>query len=188
MDSELLRAAKAGDTAALNSVWRWCATELRAFFRARVSRENAAVLAQRTAIDLIKKFDQAPDDPAEFRGWVRGFGRKVELRWRRETARYAEVLADFEDQGGSPARGPESELGAHEERELLRSAIEQLPSPYRSTLRMRNAQLDVRQIAAELGIAEGTVRWRLMVAHQKLVELIEEARVTQATPPTKAAS
>lgn len=188
MDSDLLRQAKAGDSAALNSVWRWCVVELQALYRSRVSRETAEVLVQRTAIDLVKKFDQAPNDPGEFRSWVRGFGRKVELRWRREVVRYGEILADFEDQGASPARSLESQFGVEEENELMASAINKLRSPYRSTLRLHNEQLDAREIATKLGVAEGTVRWRLMVARQELERLIEAARVTRTSDRAPKAS
>ena len=179
MDSDLLRQAKAGDSAALNSVWCWCVAELQALYRSRVSRETAEVLVQRSAIDLLKKIDQAPDDPGEFRSWLRGFGRKVELRWRREVARYGEILAEFEDQGATPARGLESQFGMEEERALMDSAIKKLRSPYRSTLRLHNKRLDAHEIATKLEIAEGTVRWRLMVARQELERLIGIARVTK---------
>ena len=57
-------------------------------------------------------------------------------------------------------RSLESELGDQEARELVNSAIEKLPSPYRSTLRLFNQQHDNRAIAARLGVAEATVRWR----------------------------
>jgi DNA-directed RNA polymerase specialized sigma24 family protein len=88
-----------------------------------------------------------------------------------------------------PVRGLESELGAEQEHALMSSAIEQLPSPYRSMLRLHNAEVDARQIAAELGIAPSTVRWRLGVARQKLEQLIEDARVTRTPyrPPSGAA-
>ena len=54
----------------------------------------------------------------------------------------------------------------------LDAAIEQLDSPYRSTLRLFNECEDAPQVAATLGVAQSTVRWRLMVARNQLRQLV----------------
>jgi DNA-directed RNA polymerase specialized sigma24 family protein len=181
VDSDQLRAAKAGDSAALNRIARWFTDELLAFYGSRVPRETARELTQQSAEDLIAKFASAPEQVAEFRSWVRRFGVITERRWRRKVVRYGQILAQVEDQAFPPARGLESQLGECEERALMTAAIDELSSPYRSTIRLSNARPDARarELAAELGVAEATVRWRLMVARERLDALVADKRVTQ---------
>jgi RNA polymerase sigma factor (sigma-70 family) len=69
--------------------------------------------------------------------------------------------------------GPEVD----ERQQIVRAAIEQLPERQRLVLFLRvYADLDYRAIAEAVGIKEGTVAATLNAAHQRLRELLSEAR------------
>lgn len=155
----------------------------------RLSPDAAEDLIQATSVEVLKKFAEAPDTPDEFRRWVLAFARNLELAQWRKGKRRAELLADYDAQPEGPGPSLESELGDQEARALLDAALAEISSPYRSTLRSYNAGQDARAIALESGVKEGTVRWRLMVARQKLEKRLQAKRVTKTpyradSPPT----
>lgn len=177
MDREQLRAAKAGDPAAREAVGRYFARELRVLYRSRVPRDVASVLLQRTALDIVEKFDEAPEEPAAFGRWVRGFGIITERKWREETGRRGRALARFGHGSATPMRSLDSQLDEHRNRHRLDDAIEALDSPIRSTYRLFRAELSAKRVADILDLPSSTVRSRLMVARRRLREMLE-ARVT----------
>jgi RNA polymerase sigma-70 factor (ECF subfamily) len=72
---------------------------------------------------------------------------------------------------------PDADEGG-ERRQLVRTAIEQLPERQRLVLFLRvYADLDYRSIADVVGVEEGTVAATLNAAHRRLRELLSEARL-----------
>lgn len=64
---------------------------------------------------------------------------------------------------------PEAAAAEHDERQLLRELIAELPEELRDTLRLSALEeLNSRKIAELMGIPEGTVRTRLMRARAEL--------------------
>ena len=179
VDSERLRAAKAGDEAALIQVLKWVCPQLLALYRPRFTRSIAWDLVQNTVSDILPKLDTAPEEPRAFSRWARGFGIISERRWLVKEARYYAALSQLDREQGSPAPGVESAFVEQEFDELLDDAIDKLSSPYRSTLRAYRDRGNARDVAGDLGVAIGTVYWRLMSARQKLETIIRALRVTQ---------
>jgi RNA polymerase sigma-70 factor (ECF subfamily) len=65
--------------------------------------------------------------------------------------------------------GPESMLEQAEQSELLQRLVNGLPEEKRAVFRMvHGAEMETRQVAAMLGIAEGTVKSRLHYANRRL--------------------
>lgn len=72
-------------------------------------------------------------------------------------------------------RTPEDELASREIARLLQTAIDRLPLQYRAVFVLREIeQLDTRQTAECLGIAEGTVKTRLRRSRARLQELLDQ--------------
>ena len=64
---------------------------------------------------------------------------------------------------------PEAAAAAHDERQLLRAFIAELPDELRDTLRLSAfEELNSREIGELMGVPEGTVRTRLMRARAEL--------------------
>jgi RNA polymerase sigma-70 factor, ECF subfamily len=65
--------------------------------------------------------------------------------------------------------GPESALEQAEQGELLQRLVNKLPEEKRAVFRMvHGAEMETRQVAAALGIPEGTVKSRLHYANRRL--------------------
>ena len=94
------------------------------------------------------------------------------------------------DDGGGPmrefaatGRSAEEQLAADDERELLRKLIDGLPEDLRQSLVLSAIEeMTSREVAAALGIPEGTVRTRVMRARAELRKRFETIRArTKAT-------
>jgi RNA polymerase sigma-70 factor (ECF subfamily) len=82
------------------------------------------------------------------------------------------------------ARTPREELAAHEEAEMVRQALMQLPENYRAVLVLRHYEnLKLREIAEVLEVPEGTVSSRMAEALTQLTRLLEPAFQSQSRSP-----
>ena len=69
------------------------------------------------------------------------------------------------------AVGADEHLERTERRQLLNGLVDDLPEEKREVLRMvYNAELDIRDIAEQLGIPEGTVKSRMFHARRQLAD------------------
>ena len=114
----------------------------------------AEELVQDTWLALLHR---PPASTTPLRPWLVRVMKNLRFKKLRR-APMAEVPEDWE---GRPESAPEErELCA-----LLVDLVDALDEPYRSTVRLRYHEgLDSRAIGAQLGVAPGTVRWRLSQA------------------------
>lgn len=175
-DVELLDAWRGGDrTAGSRLVARHFAAVYR-FIGRRVSDTTVARdLAQRTFVVLLETRDRLAAD-VRLRAWVIGIARNVVLRWFRENRRAPAAPAP-EESIVSPSRV----VAAREEQSLLRAALQTLPEELRTTLELHYwDELSTAEIGAVLGVAAGTVKWRLSRGRALLRERIAELAPTAA--------
>jgi RNA polymerase sigma-70 factor (ECF subfamily) len=139
-----------------------------------LSREPLSDLVQSVALEVLLDADRESfDDEAAFRRWVwRVATNKIlekHRRWSaakrsacRESSLDPDLAVDSSDAPDARAQRAE-ELGA------LAAALEQLDDDLREVLLLRRV-FDVPPpvVAAELGIAESTVRWRTAQALARL--------------------
>jgi RNA polymerase sigma-70 factor (ECF subfamily) len=185
-DAALVRAAKAGDRAALVTLWHrhrpWLAAVILQHKPASVELED---LLQDVAAQLVAKLSSV-SEPAALVGWLkatavnaaRWAGRKHEVRERHarlvgqgalaraaEAAGLAEPEARAGEMGGRVAGGAQRSAGAV--LELARG----LPAEYGEPLLLRAVQgLSYRQIGAILGLPESTVETRIARGRRMLRE------------------
>ncbi len=127
--------------------------------------------AQETVIKVYGNLQNFRGD-SQFRTWVLSIARNEALgRLRKGEARREDSLdALTEEQGGdfTPAvltswrEVPSETLERKELGEILRAAIDGLPTIYRNVLLLRDIEeMDIKETAAALGITEGSVKVRL---------------------------
>ncbi len=121
------------------------------------------------------------------RAWLLTIVRHTAFTWLGKNRPAALVVTDDleaversqQEHGGATERDtetPETLLIAKTEAERLEAAIAALPSPYRETLILREAQgLDYREIAEVTGVPIGTVMSRLARARRRLIESLGRA-------------
>ena len=127
--------------------------------------------AQDTAIKVFQNLHNFRGD-SQFRTWVLSIARNEGLgRLRKQATRREDSLeADTDEQTGdyTPAiltswrEIPSEALQRKELGAMLRAAIDELPPIYRNVVLLRDIEeMDVRETAAVLGIADGAVKVRL---------------------------
>jgi RNA polymerase sigma factor (sigma-70 family) len=115
------------------------------------------------------------------RAWVLTIVRHTAYAWLGKNRPKMLVVTDdleaIEQAGakgvGAEAKTPESELIAATDAARLRTAIRDLPSPFRETLILRDLEnLNYREIAEVTEVAVGTVMSRLARARRRLIATI----------------
>ena len=169
-DRELAARLVSGDESALREVYREHVAAVNGLAVRVLSNE---ALAEEVVQDVFVRLWEQPDRYDASRGRMRAFllamthSRAVErvraedsMR-RRQTAAEREPIEIAED----PAQLTES----HEVERAVRNALAELPEVQRIPIEMAYfGGLSYRQVAAELGEAEGTVKYRIRMGMQKL--------------------
>jgi RNA polymerase sigma-70 factor (ECF subfamily) len=172
IEAEFIRRILAGEKHLFHDLIRPCERPvfflLNSLLRNEAEAEDAA---QETAIKVYQNLHSFRGD-SQFRTWVLSIARNEGLgRLRKAATRREESLdAGLEDQTGdyTPAiltswrEIPFQALEQKELGEILRKAIDGLPEIYRNIVLLRDIEeMDIRETAAALGIAEGAVKVRL---------------------------
>jgi RNA polymerase sigma factor (sigma-70 family) len=145
---------------------------------AELRRVAAAIVGDRDlGCDVVQDaFVRAVRQRASFsgRGSLEGWVWRIVVNTARDASARVRRI-DGEESIGDAA----SVVGEGDERrQLVRTAIEQLPERQRLVLFLRvYADLDYRSIADAVGVKEGTVAATLNAAHRRLRELLSEARL-----------
>ena len=180
-DVELIgRAFALGDERALRSAWTlWAPSVVRLGRRLGLSREEADELVSTTFVAAWRAAGTFDAGRAALPAWLLGIARHRAvdaLRARRpETpsggtsdAAFADLLAG--GRAGTPTRG-EDPLEVVAGRALLAEALSWLPDAERQAMTLVLADgLSQRQVAAALGLPEGTARSRVATASRRLRE------------------
>ncbi|MBO7661833.1 MAG: RNA polymerase sigma factor [Clostridia bacterium] len=179
MDELLLRRARDGDEEAFEKlitpleglVWRVC-------WHYTGNREDASDCGQEAMVRVWRYLDGYRGDCA-FESWVYRIAANVCLDFLRRRKRERQVpLEPMKEQGfdpPDPAPGTEEQAVAREEKERLRSLIAQLPEEQRDALVLTQLEgKSYQEVAALLGVSEGTVKSRVNRARTRLKEQMEE--------------
>jgi RNA polymerase sigma-70 factor, ECF subfamily len=171
-EAECIRRILAGERHLFHQLIRPCERPVYFLLYSLLRNETEAEdAAQETAIKVFRNLHLFRGD-SQFRTWVLSIARNEGLgRLRRKESRREDSLdAMTEGDGGdyTPAiltswrEIPTEALERQELGKLLRQAIEGLPEIYRNVVLLRDIEeMDVRETAAALGIAEGAVKVRL---------------------------
>lgn len=120
---------------------------------------------QEAFVRAYQRLDQFRGDSA-FSTWLHSIAVSVALNGLRKVDRHRERERSLEDAGAvaSPGRGSEPGL-----RERIARAVDGLPDIYRTVFLMHDLEgYSHHEIAASLGVAEGTSKARLSRARSKL--------------------
>lgn len=132
-------------------------------------RQDAEDVAQEAFVRAHQCFHRLRDR-GRFRAWlVKTTWRLAIDRWRSDRRRAAREMGS-----GSPLSASTHEaVEAAERAARLWSAIDALPEKLRTAIVLAGIEgHDVREVAALLGVPEGTVKSRLFMARQKLKEYL----------------
>lgn len=152
-ESELVRAAQAGDRAAWNALYHRHAQLVHGVVLARAPVDLVADLVQDV---FLQAFRRARDvrDPEAFAGWLVSIARRRAADWRRRR-RDSEPLDE-----SIPAEAARDDESLDARRVL--DAIQRLPEAYRETLVLRLVEgMSGPEIAQRTGLSAGSVRVNL---------------------------
>jgi len=139
------------------------------------NRDEAEDLVQETYAKALKGFPSF-ELGTNFKAWIFRILRNTFLN-SRTGLKAATVPLDLENE--DPAlpveqETPETILLSRDSRELLQSAIEELPVPYREVLLLCEVEeMSYQEIAGAVGIPIGTVMSRLSRARRQLRQTVE---------------
>lgn len=139
------------------------------------NRDEAEDLVQETYAKALKGFSSF-EPGTNFKAWIFRILRNTFLN-SRTGLKAATVPLDLENE--DPAlpverHTPETILLSRDSREILQSAIEELPVPYREVLLLCEVEeMSYQEIAATVSIPIGTVMSRLSRARRQLRQMVE---------------
>jgi RNA polymerase sigma-70 factor, ECF subfamily len=166
-DTRLVTAARDGDSAAFQDLYRNYARMVHGILLARVPHDLVEDLVQDV---FLQAFRQLPRlrDAAAFGGWLSAIARnraRDHFRKSRDTAE----LTDTHAAPGAP--------GTHAEAAAALAAVRDLPEAYRETLILRLVEgMTGPEIAARTGLAPASVRVNLHRGMKLLRERLEGRR------------
>ena len=172
LEADCIRRILAGEKHLFHELIRPCERGVYLMLLGLLRNEaEAEDAAQDTAIKVFQNLHNFRGD-SQFRTWVLSIARNEGLgRLRKQATRREDSLeADTDEQTGdyTPAihtswrEIPSEALQLKELGAMLRTAIDELPPIYRNVVLLRDIEeMDVRETAAVLGIADGAVKVRL---------------------------
>jgi RNA polymerase sigma-70 factor (ECF subfamily) len=170
-DREYARLSQGGDRNAFAQLVRRYQDRLYRFILRMVnSHDEALDLTQDT---FIKAWQALPDwrPDAEFRTWLFRIGSNAAMDClrRRKVVEFVGIDEDYDAPGG--AADPEAQLQTKQRLRSLEVALNRLPADQREIVLLRDIEdMSYADIAAVLGINEGTVKSRLARAREALID------------------
>lgn len=184
-DRELVRLARAGDTAAFGDLFD---RNHRAVFRAALAALGSAAEAddvtQEAFVTAYQKLDTFRGD-ASFRTWLLTIAWRKALDRRRSLARWLKVTVsgsafpedtmDAAERVPSSTRSAEESLVSDELQRTVRLLIGSLPRTLRDALLLAGSgEHSYEEIGRMLGVPVGTVKWRVSEARRLLKRKLAE--------------
>jgi RNA polymerase sigma-70 factor (ECF subfamily) len=177
IDPQVLTRAQEGDRAAFDElVWFYRQDLLRVVYRFVGNYEDARDVLQHVFIKVYLNLDRW-QPRAPFWSWLYRIAVNESLGWRKREQRRYSIVAPIEETSlPEAASGAPSALDEVEWREVGRrvlDAVEELPEMQRATFVLRFCEhLSVKETAAILGCAEGTVKANGYHAIRRLRKLL----------------
>src|SRR5438128_9731210 len=181
-DEVLVMAAILGDLDAFGELaGRYRAAAVRTA-QAVVGRDDAEDVAQ-DALLLAFKALPSIEDPTKFAAWLSAITRHRALRFNKQESAHKVGRIELDEllleQMGALASPMIESDGGDEE---VRLALENIPADYALVLRLRfQDEMPLKRIAAFLGVALSTVKWRVHRGKQLLREQVELLRLRGET-------
>lgn len=150
-EAGLVARARGGDAQAFGALYEAHGAAVHAVLLARVPRADADDLTQEVFVTAWRRLGELRDDGA-IAAWLLAIARRRAIDWSRERGRRG-----ARDREAAREHGVPGDEGARADGVL--EVVRGLPERYREALLMRLvAGLNGRQIAARLGMTEGSVR------------------------------
>ena len=175
-DLALIDAARAGDQGAVSELYRRTYENVYYTVRALIRDEDTVLdLVQDTFVKAFENLDKL-HDPAKFRAWVKRIGHNLAVDYTRRSRPLlfsqmsdedAETVLSFPDEREENL--PDVALDRRETTRLINEILGSLSEDQRLVVGMfYYEQRSVREIAAELGVSENTVKSRLFQGRKKI--------------------
>jgi RNA polymerase sigma-70 factor (ECF subfamily) len=133
-------------------------------------REDAEDVAQEAFAKAYRNFRQLRDRD-RFRAWLARMTWRLAIDRYRATRRHPTVELDANDPGGPSTA---ETVAARDRSEQLWRAIDALPEKLRLVIVLASIEgHDVKEVAALLGLPQGTVKSRMFSARQRLKEQLQ---------------
>lgn len=133
-------------------------------------REFADAITQEAFLKAIASLDTFRAE-AGFRTWITRIALNLALNERRKKRPAPMPQAEM----ASAETGPATAAGDREIREIVAAAVEALPAEYREALLLTfYGGCSHAEAGRILGVAEGTVSWRVFTAKAKLREVLPD--------------
>ncbi len=175
-EHQLLSAWQDGDLQAGDTLIRRHFVSIHRFFASKVP-EQADDLAQRTFLSCTE-VRQRVDPTLGLRGYLFGIARRVLLAHLREAYRHPQPWSALEHSVAEVTKqGPSGAVAAHEQQAVVLEAMQRLPLDFQICLELYYWEdLSIREIAAVLEVAPGTVKSRLGRGRKMLEELLRRMK------------
>lgn len=169
IDDATVKAGAGGDRAALRQIYEATADRVFRLMVRMVGQQDADDLTQQTFVRAFTKLDQFSGE-SKFETWLYRLATNEALQHlRREKHRRTEELVV------EPTADQTDHVEQDERVAMVRQALDQLDPELRAIFTLKEESgLSYQDIAATLGIPEGTVGSRLNRARRELRRLIEE--------------
>ena len=172
-DEELLAAWRGGDRRAGEALFERHYAPIARFFRNKVSGD-ASDLIQRTFLALVESRDRFRGD-ASFRTFLFAVAHNVLGRHYRQRRRDGDRLDFLAVSAHDLAPSPPSVLARQGEERLLLAALRRIPLDYQIALELYFwERMTAAELAAVVGVPEGTARTRLRRAKQLLARALAD--------------
>lgn len=172
-DAQLVAAARAGDTAAFEELYRRHVPGVQALVRSMI--RDSELVDDVVQTTFVRAWERLPKlrAGAAFRVWVRRTAHRAVLdALRANRVRRSETLDEPDARDvRSPAAGPEAEVVGRAVGQEIRAAVQGLPEHQRVVVVLHHFDdLPVHEVAQVLGLPLGTVLSRLARARGSLRE------------------
>lgn len=179
-DDDLAAAARAGDRASFNTLVRRYQRRVYGLCVSMVGPDTAEDITQETFIRVLASLDRYRG--GNFAGWlltIAGNRCRDELRRRkrRPATSLDQQMETFGDAYAlpTPERSPERRALDSELRQVIVSALVQLPDDQRQALTLRDIDgFSYQEIASATNVSVGTVKSRIARARARMRELLPE--------------
>ncbi len=176
---EILSRAQSGDSLAFDELVRFYRQDLlRVVVRFVGNYEDARDVLQHVFIKVYQNIERW-EPRAPFWSWLYRIAVNESLGWKKREQRRYGVVSPIEElahpDAGSGAPSPLEEVAWRDLGQCVLDAIEQLPEMQRATFVLRfREELSVKETAAVLGCAEGTVKANGYHAIRRLRKILRQ--------------
>jgi RNA polymerase sigma-70 factor (ECF subfamily) len=185
VESPLVSRCLDGDEAAWEDLVRQHTRQVYGLcFRFTNSAQEAQDLTQDVFLRVFKTIKTFRSTEGSFHTWLARVTRNLLIdhyrrtRQERVTDSIEEQLPMLEEAGGAAAARPDQALAGREASEILQATLQRLSPDLREAVILRDLQeMEYREIAAVLGIPEGTVKSRINRGRAELARLLRKQKL-----------